>query len=100
VGDSFVDLLQNALAGFGGADCAYATPQSRAGLTAAELAALAGTNGCSFFNPFSTGVPANAITGAANPNFAGDGSPVGLELSPGAGLVNDLATIGDFYNVW
>jgi len=100
VGDSFVDLLQNALAGFGGPDCAYASPQSRAGLSAADLAALAGTNGCSYFNPFSTGVPRNAITGAVNPNYAGNGSPAGLDTTPGAGLVNDLATIGDFYNVW
>lgn len=100
VGDSFVDLLQNALAGFGGPGCAYASPQSRARLSAAQLAALAGTNGCSYFNPFSTGVPGNAITGVANPNFAGGGSPAGLSLAPGAGLVNDLATIGDFYNVW
>jgi iron complex outermembrane receptor protein len=100
VGDSFVDLLQNALAGFGGPDCAYASPQSRAGLTSAQLAALAGTGGCRYFNPFSTGVAGNAITGAANPNFAGSGSPAGLDTAPGAGLVNDLATIGDVYNVW
>ncbi|MGV3554951.1 MAG: TonB-dependent receptor domain-containing protein [Croceibacterium sp.] len=100
VGDSFVDLLQNALAGFGGRGCAYASPQSRAGLGAAQLAALAGTGGCSYFNPFSTGVPGNAITGAANPNYAGGGSPAGLDTAPGRGLVNDLATIGDFYNVW
>jgi iron complex outermembrane receptor protein len=100
VGDSFVDLLQNALAGFGGPGCAYASPQSRAGLSAAQLAAIAGTGGCSYFNPFSTGVAANAITGAANPNYAGNGSPAGLDTAPGRGLVNDLATIGDFYNVW
>jgi iron complex outermembrane receptor protein len=100
VGDSFVDLLQNALAGFGGPGCAYASPQSRAGLSSAQLAAIAGTGGCSYFNPFSTGVAANAITGAANPNYAGAGSPAGLDTAPGRGLVNDLATIGDFYNVW
>jgi len=45
-------------------------------------------------------VPANAITGALNPNFAGNGSPAGLDTAPGGGLVNDVATIGDFYNVW
>jgi iron complex outermembrane receptor protein len=100
VGDSFVDLLQNALAGFGGPGCAYASPQSRVGLSAAQLAAIAGTAGCSYFNPFSTGVGANAITGAANPNYAGNGSPAGLDTAPGRGLVNDRATIGDFYNVW
>lgn len=100
VGDSYVDLLQNALAGFGGPDCAYATAASRAGLSEADLAALAGTNGCTYFNPFSPGIPANAITGQANPNFAGAGNPLGLDATPGAGLVNDLGTIGHFYNVW
>ncbi|AKH42097.1 iron complex outermembrane receptor protein [Altererythrobacter atlanticus] len=101
VGDSFVDLLQNAMAGFGGADCAYATAASRAGLTDQELAALAGTNGCSWFNPFSTAIPANQLTGQANPNYAGNGSPVaGLSTQPGEGLVNDVSTIGDFYNMW
>lgn len=97
--DNFVDLLQNALAGFGGADCAYATPQSRAGLGAAELAALAGTNGCRFFNPFSTAIAGNAITGEANPVFAGASNPLGLDLAPGAGLINDAATVGDFYTI-
>ena len=100
VGDSFVDLLQNALAGFGGPGCPYADPRARAGLGPQQLAALAGTGGCSYFNPFSTGVPANALTGAANPNFAGSGSPAGLSTAPGAGLVNDIPTIGDFYNIW
>ncbi len=100
VGDSFVDLLQNALAGFGGEGCAYASPASRAGLSAQQLAALAGTGGCSYFNPFSTAVPANAVTGVANPNYAGNGSPLALSTAPGRGLVNDLGTIGHFYNVW
>ncbi|MFC4254924.1 TonB-dependent receptor [Altererythrobacter xixiisoli] len=101
VGDSSVDLLQNALAGFGGADCAYASPASRAGLSQAQLAALAGTNGCSWFNPFSTALDVNTVTGIANPNYAGNGAAVdGLSTQPGAGLVNDVATIGDFYNIW
>jgi iron complex outermembrane receptor protein len=98
-GDSFVDLLQNALAGFGGESCAYATPQSRAGLTTAQLAALAGTGGCHFFNPFSTGIAANAITGQANPNYAGTSNPLGLSLAPGAGLINDASTLDDFYTI-
>ncbi|MEO5707986.1 MAG: TonB-dependent receptor [Alteraurantiacibacter sp.] len=99
VGDSFVDLLQNALAGFGGATCAYASPQSRAGLTPQQLTAVAGTSGCTWFNPFSTGVSANSVSGEANPNFAGSGARLGLSTAPGAGLVNDLATIGNFYRV-
>jgi iron complex outermembrane receptor protein len=98
-GDSFVDLLQNALAGFGGESCAYATPQSRAGMTPAQLAAVAGTNGCHFFNPFSTGIAANAITGAPNPNSAGTSNPLGLSLTPGAGLINGASTIDDFFTV-
>src|SRR5690606_34468091 len=98
-GDSFVDLLQNSLAGFGGESCAYATPQSRSGLGPAELAALAGTNGCQFFNPFSTGIAANALTGQDNPNFAGINNPLGFDLTPGAGLINDAAIVDDFYTI-
>ncbi len=98
-GDSFVDLLQNALAGFGGESCAYATPQSRAGMTAAQLAAVAGTNGCHYFNPFSSGIASNAITGQANPNFAGTSNPLGFSLAPGAGLINDASTVDDFFTV-
>jgi len=100
VADSFVDLLQNALAGFGGPDCPYADPRTRAGLDPQQLAALAGTGGCTYFNPFSTAVPGNTLTGVANPLFAGDGSLPGLSTAPGAGLVNDAATAGDFYNLW
>lgn len=95
--DTFGDLLQNALAGFGGANCAYATTASRAGLTAAQIAALAGTNGCTFFNPFSTAVQANAATGQVNPNYAGTRNPAGFSTAPGAGLVNDLATFDNFF---
>ncbi len=95
--DTFGDLLQNALAGFGGPNCAYASTASRAGLSAAQLAGLAGTNGCTFFNPFSTAVAANGVSGVANPNYAGTRAPGGFSLTPGAGLINDLATIGNFF---
>ena len=95
--DTFGDLLQNALAGFGGPNCAYASSASRAGLTQVQLAALAGTNGCTFFNPFSTAVPANAATGVANPNYAGTRNPAGFNLTPGAGLLNDIATFDNFF---
>ncbi len=98
-GDSFVDPLQNALAGFGGEDCPYATPQSRAGMTSAELAAVAGTGGCHFFNPFSTGIAANTVTGQANPNYAGTSNPLGFDLRPGAGLINDASVVDDFYTI-
>lgn len=95
--DTFGDLFQNALSGFGGPNCAFASTASRAGLSAAQVAALAGTNGCTFFNPFSTAVSINPVTGQTNPNFAGARNPAGFNLTPGAGLVNDLATIDDFF---
>ncbi|MEO6040595.1 MAG: TonB-dependent receptor [Croceibacterium sp.] len=98
-GDSFVDLLQNALAGFGGETCAYAAPQARAGLSQTQLAAVAGKGGCHYFNPFSTGIAGNAVTGIANPGYAGTSNPLGLSLTPGAGLINDASTLGDFYTV-
>lgn len=97
--DNFVDLLQNSLAGFGGESCAYASPQSRAGLDTAQLAALAGRNGCHFWNPFSTAISSNAATGQVNPNFAGASNPLGLSLAPGAGLINDASTADDFFTV-
>lgn len=95
--DTFGDLLQNAISGFGGPNCAYATSASRAGLSAAQVAALAGTNGCTFFNPFSTATAVNPVTGQVNPNYAGARNPAGFDLTPGAGLVNDLATIDNFF---
>lgn len=95
--DAFGDLLQNAFAGFGGPNCPYASTASRAGLSAAQLAGLAGTNGCTYFNPFSTGVASNTVTGVANPNFAGTRNPAGFSLAPGAGLINDLSTIDLFF---
>ena len=95
--DTFGDLLQNALAGFGGPNCAYATPASRSNLSPAQVAAVAGTNGCTYFNPFSTAVAGNPVTGATNPNYAGSRSTNGLSTAPGAGLINDVATIDNFF---
>lgn len=95
--DTFGDLLQNALAGFGGPNCAFASAASRAGLTQAQLAALAGTNGCTYFNPFSTAIARNPVTGQVNANFVGTRGPAGVNLTPGAGVVNDLATIDNFF---
>jgi iron complex outermembrane receptor protein len=60
---------------------------------------VAGQGGCHFFNPFSTGIAANAITGQVNPNFAGASNPRGFNLTPGAGLINDASTLDDFYTV-
>jgi iron complex outermembrane receptor protein len=95
--DTFGDLLQNALAGFGGPNCAYSSTASRAGLTQAQLQALAGTNGCTYFNPFSTAVAVNPVTGQTNPNYAGSRPTNGLSTTPGAGLINDLATFDWFF---
>jgi iron complex outermembrane receptor protein len=52
--DMYVSRLDRALRGFGGHNC---------------TGAVAGTGGCLWFNPFSTGVPSHAITGAPNPQF-------------------------------
>ena len=100
VGDSFVDRLQNALAGFGGPGCPYADPARRAGLGSAQLAAIAGTGGCTWFNPFSTAIERNQVTGEINPDYAGAGTALVLDATPGAGLVNSPDTFGDFYQVW
>ena len=95
--DTFGDLLQNALAGFGGPNCAYASTASRVGLTAPQLAALAGTGGCTFFNPFSTASASNPVTGQVNANYAGARGTNGLSVTPGAGLINDAATFDNFF---
>ena len=52
--DILVTRLQTALKGFGGNNC---------------TGAVAGQNGCLFYNPFASAIPANAITGQVNPNF-------------------------------
>jgi iron complex outermembrane recepter protein len=62
--DTVVNRLQRALQGFGGPNCTGTTP---------------GANGCMWFNPFSSAVAQNAITGAPNPTFA---APVGDNLNP------------------
>lgn len=54
--DTIVGRYQQALTGFGGANC----NGIRAG--------LAGST-CEWANPFSNGIPSNAITGTPNPNF-------------------------------
>lgn len=57
--DIFTANLQLALAGFGGTSCTGNVP---------------GANGCLFFNPFSTGVAANVVTGQINPARAMGGT--------------------------
>ena len=95
--DTFGDLFQNALAGFGGPNCAFASTASRTGLNGMQLAALAGTNGCTFYNPFSTATQVNRATGQTNPNYAGSRGTNGLSAAPGAGLINDVATFDNFF---
>lgn len=54
--DTVVNRYALALRGLGGAGCNVA-------------ANTPGLNGCLWFNPFSTGIQTNVITGATNPNF-------------------------------
>ena len=95
--DTFGDLFQNALAGFGGPNCQYSSTASRFGLTSLQLAALAGTNGCQYWNPFSTAVQANAATGQVNPLYAGTRPTGSFSTVPGAGLINDPAVFDWFF---
>lgn len=95
--DTFGDLFQNALSGFGGPNCAYSSTASRVGLNAAQIQALAGTNGCQYWNPFSTAVQANAATGQTNPLYAGSRPTGAFSTTPGAGLINDPATFDWFF---
>ncbi len=59
--DTVVNRYQLALLGFGGPNCNVTgnTP---------------GANGCSYYNPFSTAIPGNPLTGVANPQFAAGAS--------------------------
>lgn len=52
--DIFIDKLQRALNGLGGAGCRTNTP---------------GANGCLYFNPFSNGYAGNPALGLTNPGF-------------------------------
>jgi iron complex outermembrane receptor protein len=84
INDILVDRLQAALNGFGGPNCS---------------GAVAGASGCMFFNPYSSGIAANAYSGAANPGFVGTGSYTGY--TPGMGLQNSNDLISWFYtNIW
>ena len=78
--DTYIVGLTTALRGFGvcvdpntGFDPATGTQPWVAGY-AGSLSA--GTGGCEYYNPFSNAIPANAVTGAANPNYV-----AGLENS-------------------
>ncbi|HEX4301427.1 MAG TPA: TonB-dependent receptor [Rhizomicrobium sp.] len=79
--DMLVDRLQLALRGFGstltGPQCNPAT-------------GTPGTGDCYYLNPFSTGVPKQAITGAVNPQFA-----AALAFDPR--VVNNPQMIGWIY---
>ncbi len=55
--DTIVGRYQLGLRGLGGANCN--------GIVAGQP----GSVGCGWINPFSNGIPSNAITGTANPNF-------------------------------
>lgn len=76
---STVDVLSTrlmaALQGFGGPGCN------------GIRADLPGSAGCYYFNPFSSAIPRNVATGAANPGFVGTGNYAGY--APGTGLQNN-----------
>jgi len=59
--DILVAQLDRALRGFGGPNCTGTTPGAAA-------------NGCSYFNPFSTGIATNPVTGAANAAIGSGGT--------------------------
>jgi iron complex outermembrane receptor protein len=65
--DMLVDRLQLALRGLGSKDGAAACNPATG---------VPGTGNCFYINPFSTGIPKNAITGAVNPQYA---AAVGLD---------------------
>jgi iron complex outermembrane recepter protein len=67
--DTLVNRFQLALRGLGGPDC------NRAANTP-------GQNGCLWFNPFSTGIAANSITGEANPQFNPGTAATNASLTP------------------
>ncbi|MEM8615701.1 MAG: TonB-dependent receptor [Pseudomonadota bacterium] len=90
--DTYILGFTAALNGFGlctdpitGNDPATGTQPFDPGYTGALQA---GANGCEWYNPFSNGIPASAITGEANPNYV-----PGLENSP---ELADWLTDGQF----
>ncbi|KCZ90093.1 TonB-dependent receptor domain-containing protein [Hyphomonas johnsonii] len=78
--DTYITGLTSALRGFGvctdpntGFDPATGTVPYAAGYAGALIP---GAGGCEYYNPFSNAIPANAVTGTANPNYV-----AGLENS-------------------
>ncbi len=74
--DVLVNRFQAALKGFGGFNCTGTTP---------------GQNGCLFYNPFSSAIQSNIITGQVNPNF----DPTKTELINTPELANYLFAKND-----
>jgi iron complex outermembrane receptor protein len=78
--------LEYALRGFGGAGCDPTT-------------GVAGVGPCQYFNPFSTGVAANAVTGAPNPGFVGHTNSAALiawMADPDNPVVTNRVAVGEF----
>jgi iron complex outermembrane receptor protein len=81
--DTLANRFALALRGLGGPNCDKAP--GTAGIQGPTgAAAVAGTNGCQYFNPFSSAIQANAITGQVNPNYV-------------AGLANSNEVIDWFF---
>jgi iron complex outermembrane receptor protein len=80
--DILVDRLQQALNGLGGEGCDTdpSTPGTVEG-------GVAGVGACRYFNPFSSAIEKNIVTGQTNPGFVGSGTYPGY--MPGKGLQND-----------
>ncbi|MBI1186728.1 MAG: TonB-dependent receptor [Alphaproteobacteria bacterium] len=62
--DTYIQRLADALGGRGGPNCVDSDP-----LTRGIQNATPGANGCLYYNPFSTSIPAGAINGVANPLY-------------------------------
>jgi len=87
--DVIVPRLQYALRGLGGSGC---TPGG-----ADPATSTAGVGPCQYFNPFSTGIPSNALTGEANTSFVGnsnDADLVAWMFKPGGAVsTNEILTV-------
>jgi outer membrane receptor protein involved in Fe transport len=62
--DTYIQRLADALQGRGGPNCVDQNPAVRGIQNATP-----GANGCLYYNPFSTAIPAGAINGVANPLY-------------------------------
>lgn len=75
--DVFASRLQNAMLGYGGAQCGavdlvptdYSSSAAYNRTVGIQSNTAPGTNGCQWFNPFASAFPTSVANGAANPQF-------------------------------